>query len=442
MFFITNGVVKVTLHKKDTGETIDLAEMNRGDAFGEMGVLSDNSVRSCNIIAKTFCELNVLGKMDVDDIRMECEDVNENLQLILEQRMEADAARKRAADDESGSDSDWSGSSYSSSYDSDDEEHDVFGDGGPGNAIGNALKHTRKRMTLLFSSNNSPAGSPQPEAGSIKSKGAFGFNNAFTKTANHLVIECNDEEEDEDEMDEEIEGGEKKSKLPQDEALLQSGVRLSKLGDSIDEEGELSETGEKMAKSRSRKGSLDDDPAVLDKEIEEIDAKIMEIGEKQEQEGELSDVEIDLVTQHKARKMRLEIHKSRVVRRAEEGGKKKKGTPGIIKKRAEVVGSPGMSPTHARRRKAAFQGAKKQKVTLTAAKNAKDDNQNTFAKSMRAFAMGSGESEPSPDHDSFFSGEALSAGLAKKKDKKDDGESATLRTLKKKEASAKKDDEV
>ena len=113
MFFISNGIVKVILRKEDTGEMIELAQMHRGAAFGEMAVLVDESVRSCGIVAKTFCELNTLNKVDVDEIRMEYEDVNENLQLILEERQQADEAREKESARHVEEDS------YSSEYDSD-----------------------------------------------------------------------------------------------------------------------------------------------------------------------------------------------------------------------------------------------------------------------------------------------------------------------------------
>ena len=134
MFFITNGIVFVKLQKPD-GTTIKLAEMNRGAAFGEMGVLDDGSVRTCSIVAKvsaaaaggvkrrrderrglaslkhshqhttthyisstpqTFCELDVLNKDDIDNIRAECADVDENLHAILAVRHAADKAREKS----------------------------------------------------------------------------------------------------------------------------------------------------------------------------------------------------------------------------------------------------------------------------------------------------------------------------------------------------------
>ena len=117
MFFISNGTVLVNL-QKGGGEIIKLAEMNRGAAFGEMGVLeSQGNIRSCSIVAKSFCELNVLNKADIDQIRVECADVDENLQAILAERRAADKAREDAREENEGGD---------------DEDGGMGGEGGGG----------------------------------------------------------------------------------------------------------------------------------------------------------------------------------------------------------------------------------------------------------------------------------------------------------------------
>ena len=103
MFFLFQGTVEVKLKKPD-GTVLALAKMNRGTAFGEMGVIANDekAVRSCSIVAVTFCELNLLNKVDLDQIRAECEDVDENLQMILEERMQADREREQAENNSMG----------------------------------------------------------------------------------------------------------------------------------------------------------------------------------------------------------------------------------------------------------------------------------------------------------------------------------------------------
>ena len=202
MYFISNGVVKVILHKEETGEVIELAEMHRGAAFGEMAVLLEEgtSVRSCGIVAKTFCELNILNKVDVDEIRMEYEDVNENLQCILEERQQADEARKRESIREKDE------CSFGSEYDSDDEAHDIYG-----NTDVNSMESPREddyfedeeekaglfgfRQGLQMAKRRVTATLANASPGWAGARAMPSPTNAFSKTANNLVIEDSEDEE-------------------------------------------------------------------------------------------------------------------------------------------------------------------------------------------------------------------------------------------------------
>lgn len=61
MYFLAQGQVKVTIRVDGTHETKHIKCMSRGEAFGEMAILDpDHNVRSCNIIAVSFCELEEL----------------------------------------------------------------------------------------------------------------------------------------------------------------------------------------------------------------------------------------------------------------------------------------------------------------------------------------------------------------------------------------------
>lgn len=62
MMFIAEGKVKITLMSKD-GKEVVLANLNEGDFFGEMALLTGEE-RSANVVALTDCSLLVLGDED------------------------------------------------------------------------------------------------------------------------------------------------------------------------------------------------------------------------------------------------------------------------------------------------------------------------------------------------------------------------------------------
>ncbi|GMH82656.1 hypothetical protein TL16_g09332 [Triparma laevis f. inornata] len=87
MYFLAQGQVKVTIKVDDINTPKHIKYMSRGEAFGEMAILDpDNNVRSCNIVAVSFCELEELSAADVHELLDFYPDIEENLMILEHSR--------------------------------------------------------------------------------------------------------------------------------------------------------------------------------------------------------------------------------------------------------------------------------------------------------------------------------------------------------------------
>jgi CRP/FNR family transcriptional regulator, cyclic AMP receptor protein len=79
LFVIADGTAEV---QRD-GQSV--AELNRGDVFGEMGVLEDQQ-RTATVVAKSPMRLLTLSHWDVDRLRKDAPEVVEQLNKVIEAR--------------------------------------------------------------------------------------------------------------------------------------------------------------------------------------------------------------------------------------------------------------------------------------------------------------------------------------------------------------------
>jgi cAMP-dependent protein kinase regulator len=83
IFLIKSGQVKITINKE--GKVIDLAELNAGDFFGEIALVTGQP-RTATVTAKTEAELLELKKVDFDDMLAKHPEINGILQDYLQNR--------------------------------------------------------------------------------------------------------------------------------------------------------------------------------------------------------------------------------------------------------------------------------------------------------------------------------------------------------------------
>ncbi|MFL5884429.1 MAG: cyclic nucleotide-binding domain-containing protein [Thermoleophilaceae bacterium] len=79
LFVIADGTAEV---QRD-GQSV--AELTRGDVFGEMGVLEDQQ-RTATVVAKSPMRLLTLSHWDVDRLRKDAPEVVEQLNKVIEAR--------------------------------------------------------------------------------------------------------------------------------------------------------------------------------------------------------------------------------------------------------------------------------------------------------------------------------------------------------------------
>ena len=85
LYLIKNGTVQVSKRVGMHGSTV-LAELARGDCFGEMSAI-DEEVRSASVIARETCSLLRLNKDDLFEVILECPHIGLELLKIFVKRL-------------------------------------------------------------------------------------------------------------------------------------------------------------------------------------------------------------------------------------------------------------------------------------------------------------------------------------------------------------------